>query len=279
LNTKLNTMKTQNKKKSIAKKLKTNEDIQKQKETPSPSKETTTESTPTRRTKATAARGLHLQNTPPSENPPTTPQTETTNDQNPRNLSPVIQNDSTQTPAAKAVKIKDKIGKNSETKLAGGKKKTTDDGGEKRKITETESPGQRIRQSAKKQKVEKKEKEQVNKRKRDEKAKKEEQVKKKMVKLKGKKKVEDDDEDFVVEEQHDEEDDNKNFESKFKSLRARTTVLPLYDATQSLSPERKSKIRGWSIPLLHCERSPAGSQPDNLSRTRLGSIENMLVGG
>nr|GEW59034.1 peptidase C48, SUMO/sentrin/Ubl1 [Tanacetum cinerariifolium] len=64
-----------------------------------------------------------------------------------------------------------------------------------------------------------------------------------MVKLKGKKKVKDDDEDFVVEEQHDEEDDNKNFESKFKSLRARTTVLPLYDATQSLSPERKSKIR------------------------------------
>ncbi|GJS22674.1 hypothetical protein Tco_0451306 [Tanacetum coccineum] len=41
------------------------------------------------------------------------------------------------------------------------------------------------------------------------------------------KKVEDDDEDFVVEEQHDEEDDNKNFELKFKSLRARTTVLPL----------------------------------------------------
>nr|GEU71498.1 200 kDa antigen p200 [Tanacetum cinerariifolium] len=64
-----------------------------------------------------------------------------------------------------------------------------------------------------------------------------------MVKLKGKKKVEDDKEDFVVEEQHDEKDDNKHFESKFKSLRARTTVLPLYDATQSLSPERKSKIR------------------------------------
>ncbi|GJW65372.1 hypothetical protein Tco_0117256, partial [Tanacetum coccineum] len=63
-----------------------------------------------------------------------------------------------------------------------------------------------------------------------------------MVKLKGKKKVENDDEDFVLEDQHDEEDDNKDFESKFKSLRARTTVLPLYDATQSLSPERKSKI-------------------------------------
>ncbi|GJU39463.1 peptidase C48, SUMO/sentrin/Ubl1 [Tanacetum coccineum] len=114
-------MKTQNRKKSIAKKLKTNEDVQKQKETPSPLKETTTESTPTRRTKATAARGLHLQNTPPSENPPTTPQTETTNVQNTRILSPVIQNDSTKTPEAKAVKIKDKIGKNSETKVAGGK--------------------------------------------------------------------------------------------------------------------------------------------------------------
>nr|GEU99075.1 hypothetical protein [Tanacetum cinerariifolium] len=45
-----------------------------------------------------------------------------------------------------------------------------------------------------------------------------------MVKLKGKKKVKDDEEDFVVEEQHDEEDDNKNFEKKFKSLKARTTI-------------------------------------------------------
>nr|GEW49494.1 hypothetical protein [Tanacetum cinerariifolium] len=34
---------------------------------------------------------------------------------------------------------------------------------------------------------------------------------------------------------------------------------------------------GWSIPLLHCEHSPVGYQPKNLSRTRLGSIENMLV--
>nr|GEX36820.1 200 kDa antigen p200 [Tanacetum cinerariifolium]GEX36821.1 200 kDa antigen p200 [Tanacetum cinerariifolium] len=210
LNTNLNTVKTQNRKRSIAKKLKTNEEVHKQKETPLPSKQTTTKSTPTRRTKATAARGLHIQNTPPSENPPTTPQIETMNVQNRRILSPVIQNDSTQTPAAKVVKIKDKIGKNSETKVAG----------------------------------EKKEKEQVNKMKRDEKAKKEEQVKKKMVKLKGKKKVEDDDDDdCVVKEQHDEEDDNKNFESKFKSLRERTTVLPLYDATQSLSPKRKSKIK------------------------------------
>nr|GEY71583.1 hypothetical protein [Tanacetum cinerariifolium] len=117
-----------------------------------------------------------------------------------------------------------------------------DDGGQKRKLTEIESPGQRTRQSAKKQQVDKKEKEQVNKGKKDEKAKKEEQVKKKMVKLKGKKKVEDDEEDFVVEEQHDEEDNNKNFETKFKSLKARTTVLPLYDATQSLSPERISKL-------------------------------------
>ncbi|GKE71843.1 hypothetical protein Tco_1529915, partial [Tanacetum coccineum] len=190
----------------------------KQKETPSPSTETT-ESTPIRRKKATATRGLHIQNTPPSDNPPTTPQTETTNVQNTRNLSPVIENDSTQIAAVKAVKIKDKIGKNPETRT---KNKTI---------------------YKKKQQVEKKEKEQVNKRKRDEKAKKEEQVKKKMVKLKGKKKVENDDKDFVEEEQHDEEDDNKDFESKFKSLRERTIVLPLYDATQSLSPERKSKIR------------------------------------
>nr|GEU38792.1 hypothetical protein [Tanacetum cinerariifolium] len=151
----------------------------------SPSKETTTESTPTR-TKANAARGLHLQNTPPSENPLTTPQTEMTNVQNIRILSPVIQNDSTQPPAAKAVKIKDNFGKNYETKVAGGKKKIADEGRQKGKITKIQSSGQRTRQSAKKQQVKKKEKEQVNKRKRDEKAKKEEQVKKKMVKLKGK---------------------------------------------------------------------------------------------
>nr|GEU48234.1 reverse transcriptase domain-containing protein [Tanacetum cinerariifolium] len=141
----LNTMKTQNKKKSIAKKLKTNKEVQK-KETPSPSKQTTTESISTR-IKATAARGLHIQNTPPCENPPTTPQTETMN-------------------------------------VAGGKKKIAYEGGQKRKITKIESLGQRTRQSAKKQQVEKKEKEQVNKRKRGEKAK-EEEVKKKMVKLKG----------------------------------------------------------------------------------------------
>nr|GEY56732.1 hypothetical protein [Tanacetum cinerariifolium] len=42
---------------------------------------------------------------------------------------------------------------------------------------------------------------------------------------------------------------------------------------------KKFRLKGWSIPLLHCEHSPVGSQPDNLSRTRLGSIENMLVGG
>ncbi|GKB89097.1 hypothetical protein Tco_0961369 [Tanacetum coccineum] len=162
------------------------------------------------------------------------------NVQNTRILSPVIQNDSTKTTEAKAVKIKDKIGKNSETKVARGKKKKADEGGKKRKRTEMNLREQRTRQSAKKQQVQKKEKEQVNKRKRDEKAKKEEQVKKKMVKLKGKK-VEDDDEDFVVEEQHDEEDDNKNFELKFKSLRARTTVLPLYDATKYNRPERKGQ--------------------------------------
>nr|GEY07243.1 200 kDa antigen p200 [Tanacetum cinerariifolium] len=188
--------------------MRTNADIEKQKEIPSPSKETTPKSTPTKMTKANAARGLHLQDTPPSENPSKTPQTQTTNVQNTRILSLIIQNDSTLTPAANTVEIKEKSGKNYETKVAG----------------------------------EKKEKKQVNKRKRDEKAKKEE-VKKKMVKIKGKKKVKDDDEDLVVEEPHDEEDDNKKCESEFKSLRARTTAIPLYDATQYLSPERKTKIR------------------------------------
>nr|GEZ34318.1 200 kDa antigen p200 [Tanacetum cinerariifolium] len=142
----------------------------------------------------------------------------------------------------KTVEIKEKSGKNSETKVAGGKKKAADSGAKKRKITKIESSKQRTRQSTKKQQVEKKEKEQVNKRKRDEKAKKEE-VKKKMVKIKGKKKVKDNDEDFVIEEPHAEEDDNKKCEPDFKSLRARTTVIPLYDATQSLSPKRKTKIR------------------------------------
>ncbi|GJR55514.1 hypothetical protein Tco_1406035 [Tanacetum coccineum] len=254
LNTTLNTMKTQNRKKSIAKKLKTNEDVEKQKEIPSPSKETTHESTPTKMTKATAARGLRLQNTPPSENPPTTPQTETTNVQNTRILSLVIQNDSTQTPAAKAVEIKEKSGKNYEKTVVGGKKKAIGKGAKKRKITDIESSGQRTRQSAKKQQVEKKEKEQVNKRKRDEKVKEEEEVKKKMVKIKGKKKVEDVDGDFVVEEPHDKEDDNKKCEPEFKSLRARTTVLPLYDATQSLSPKRKSKITFFGIILKNIAR-------------------------
>ncbi|GJU28435.1 hypothetical protein Tco_1167056 [Tanacetum coccineum] len=180
------------------------------------------------------ARGLHLQNTPPSENPPT-PQTETTNVKITRNLSAVIQNDSTQKAAAKAVKINDKIGKNSEIKVDRDNLQKSN-------------------------KYRRRKKEQVNKRKRDEKAKKE-QVKKKMVKLKRKKKVEDDDKDFVVEEQHDEEDDNKNFKSKFKSLRARTTVLLLYDATQSLSPERKIKIREIGFASIKMEVSlPTGSK-------------------
>nr|GFA89873.1 hypothetical protein [Tanacetum cinerariifolium] len=107
----------------------------KKKETPSPLKETTTKSTTTRRTKATAARGLHIQNTPPSENPPTTPQTEAMNVQNIRILSPVIQNDSTQTPAVKAVKIKDKIRKNSKTKAAGEKMEVSLPSRSKIKIT------------------------------------------------------------------------------------------------------------------------------------------------
>ncbi|GKA24615.1 hypothetical protein Tco_0710648 [Tanacetum coccineum] len=60
---------------------------------------------------------------------------------------------------------------------------------------------------------------------------------------KGKKKVEDDDEDFVVEEQKDGGIEKEEPEKKFKLLKAKTTVQPVYDATNSLSLERKSKIR------------------------------------
>ncbi|GKC22565.1 hypothetical protein Tco_1024715 [Tanacetum coccineum] len=122
-------------------------------------------------------------------------------------LSPVISKDSTQIAPAKAVEIKEKIRKDFERKFTGGKKKAAEEAAKKRKRTEIESLGKTTRQSAKKQQLEKKEKEQVNKRKRDE------------------------------------GDDKKKLEKKFKPLRAKTTVKPLYDATKSLSPERKSKIR------------------------------------
>ncbi|GKB32296.1 hypothetical protein Tco_0871697 [Tanacetum coccineum] len=67
--------------------------------------------------------------------------------------------------------------------------------------------------------------------------------KKNLVKGKWKKKVEDDDEDFVVEEQKDGGIEKEQPEKKFKLLKAKTTVQPLYDATNSLSLERKSKRR------------------------------------
>ncbi|GJV46379.1 hypothetical protein Tco_1430915 [Tanacetum coccineum] len=64
-----------------------------------------------------------------------------------------------------------------------------------------------------------------------------------MIKRKTKKKVKDDDENYIVEEPHNEGDEKKKLEKQFKSLRARTTVQSLYGSTQSLSLERKGKIR------------------------------------
>ncbi|GJZ81167.1 hypothetical protein Tco_0646161 [Tanacetum coccineum] len=101
-------MKTTNRMKSIAKKSKKTKDVEKETKVLSPTKETTAtpENTPTRRTKANAARLLSLQNPKPTQNPPRTPltnvdttqQTETTNAQNTSIISPVISNDSTKTP-------------------------------------------------------------------------------------------------------------------------------------------------------------------------------------
>nr|GEW56401.1 hypothetical protein [Tanacetum cinerariifolium] len=51
----------------------------------------------------------------------------------------------------------------------------------------------------------------------------------------------------------------------------------LNESSMEIDKSKKFSLKGWSIPLLHCEYSPVVSQPDNLSRTRLGSIENMLT--
>ncbi|GJW27279.1 hypothetical protein Tco_0041090 [Tanacetum coccineum] len=174
-------MKTKNRK-IRCKKSKKNANVQKETKILSLSKETTStpENTPTRRTKATVARCLDLQNTTLSQNLLTTPQAKTTR----------------QSPPSKAVEvevIKEKS------------------------VKDFEKKGTR--------------------------AKKEEADKTKMIKRKRKKKVKDDDEDYVVEEPHNEGDEKKKLENQFKSLRARTTVQSLYDATQSLSLERKGKIR------------------------------------
>ncbi|GJW76242.1 hypothetical protein Tco_0137924 [Tanacetum coccineum] len=60
-----------------------------------------------------------------------------------------------------------------------------------------------------------------------------------MVKKKGKKKLKDEDED----KDYDIAERKKDIEKKFKSLRARATVKPLYLATKSLTLERKTIIR------------------------------------
>ncbi|GJU97666.1 retrovirus-related pol polyprotein from transposon TNT 1-94 [Tanacetum coccineum] len=99
------------------------------------------------------------------------------------------------------------------------------------------------------------------KRKRVEKPKKEEAKKKKMVKGKGKKKVEDDDGDFILEEQKDGGTKKEEIEKKFKLLRAKTTVKPLYYATHLLSPERKSKLRETGFANQEVLGIPMGKNP------------------
>ncbi|PWA49371.1 hypothetical protein CTI12_AA484600 [Artemisia annua] len=81
--------------------------------------------------------------------------------------------------------------------------------------------------------------------------------KEKVAKRKGKKKLEDeddiDDEEAVVEKNkakgrgkkkvEEEEDEDEGNGKYFKSLRAKTTVKPFYNATHKLSPERKQRVR------------------------------------
>ncbi|GJY43441.1 hypothetical protein Tco_0431654 [Tanacetum coccineum] len=103
-------------------------------------------------------------------------------------ISPVMSNDSTNTPPA------------------------IDEASKKRKRTEIQSPAQTTRGSSKKQQLEKKEKEEVKKRKRVEKGKKMNKTRRRQLK-------------------------------EGEKRRAKTTVKPLFLATKSLSPERKTKIR------------------------------------
>ncbi|GJY38872.1 hypothetical protein Tco_0425236 [Tanacetum coccineum] len=178
LNIPLTSMKKKNRTKSIAKKPKKNEDVQKETEIISPTKETTPkhENTPTRRTKANAARRLTLENPIPTENPPTTPSsnvnpTPTTTIQEPTN-------ETNQQPPSTNV----------------------DTTPQKKQIFKTQTTyHQKTRGSAKKQQLEKKGKEPLKKRKRVEKPKNKAEERKKMDK-KGKKKLEVDDEDYEIEE-------------------------------------------------------------------------------
>ncbi|GKC69693.1 hypothetical protein Tco_1115576 [Tanacetum coccineum] len=219
--------------KSIAKKPKKNEDVQKETEIISPIKETTptSENTPTRRTKANAARRLTLENPKPIENHPTTPssninptatatiqeptnetnqqppstnvdttpQTEKTNLQNTNSISPVISNESTDT-SASLIQETPKQSPEIQDKAA-------DKDGKRRKRTETESPERTTRGSTKKQQLEKKGKEPLKKRKRVEKHK------------------------------------NKVDERKKMDKKRKEEVKPLYEATKTLTPERKTKKR------------------------------------
>ncbi|GJZ03383.1 hypothetical protein Tco_0536658 [Tanacetum coccineum] len=104
--------------------------------------------------------------------------------------------------------------------------------------------------STKKQQLEKKGKEPLKKRKRVEKPKNKAEERKKMDKRKGKKKLEVDDEDYEIEEPQDKRVKKKKIEREFKSLRAKTTVKPLYKATKTLTPERKTKIREMGFGTL-----------------------------
>ncbi|GJR02404.1 hypothetical protein Tco_0525388 [Tanacetum coccineum] len=60
---------------------------------------------------------------------------------------------------------------------------------------------------------------------------------------KEKKEAQDDDEDYEIEEPQEKSVKKKKIERQFKSLRAKTTVKPLYEATKTLTPEKKRKIR------------------------------------
>nr|GFA54323.1 hypothetical protein [Tanacetum cinerariifolium] len=164
------------------------------------------------------------------------------NVQNTRILSPVIQNDFTQTPAAKAVKIKDKIGKNSKTKEK--QQMRVDKKNNKNRISRTKN------KTICKKSTSREEGKRTGQQKEEGwKNKKEEQVKKKMVKLKGKKKVEDDDEDFVVEEQYDDEDDNKNFDKDatdrelFEMCQGRFGLVDVIEENKETENESKIEKR------------------------------------
>ncbi|GKE59650.1 hypothetical protein Tco_1498835 [Tanacetum coccineum] len=218
--------------KSIAKKSKKNEDMQTETEIILPTKKTTptSENTPTRRTKGSAARRLSLENPKPTETPPTTPSSTVNPTQTATIQEPT--NETNQQPPSTNIQEKE-----------------ADDDGKKRKRTETESPGATIKGSAKKQQLDKKGKEPLKKRKRVEKPKNKAEERKKMDK-KGKKKVEDDDEDYEIEEPQDKSVKKKEIERQFKSLRAKTIVKPLYEATKTLTPKRKTKIREMGLGTL-----------------------------